>query len=115
MPLMRDRRLSKRIPSILEGRIRLGPQTPPIVCTMRDLSATGARIWLPDAIAFPDEFELEIPMLEQAVRARAVWSEGKQHGLMFLEALCAPTGSNDDHPLEMLQNLVRKTGREESP
>jgi hypothetical protein len=111
---MRDRRLSKRIPSILEGRIRLGPQTAPIVCTIRDLPATGARIWLPDVITFPNEFEVEIPMLAQTARARAMWSKGRQHGLMFLEALREPTGSKDDDALEMLQNLVRKTGRAES-
>ena len=105
---MRDHRLSKRIPSILEGRIRLAPHASQIVCTIRDLSTTGARIWLPDAIVFPNEFELEIPLLEQAVRARAVWSQGKQHGLAFLQALREPAGGNGDL-LETLRNLDRKT------
>ncbi|RDI53619.1 PilZ domain-containing protein [Microvirga subterranea] len=111
---MRNRRFSRRIPSILEGRIRLGPQGSPIACTIRDLSVTGARIWLPDAITFPDEFQLEIPMLEQAVSARAVWSEANQHGLMFLEALRVPTGREEDDLLEMLRTLGQKTGRDGS-
>jgi len=106
---MQDRRLSRRIPSILEGRIRLVPQGLQIVCTIRDLSATGARIWLPDVIEFRDDFELEIPTLEQAVRARAVWSKGKQHGLRFLQAIHAPAGGEDGDLLETLRNPARKS------
>ena len=105
---MRDRRLGGRIPSFLEGRIRLVPQGLQIVCTIRD-SATGARIWLPHVIEFRDEFELEIPMLEQAVRARAVWSKGKQHGLRFLQAIHAPAGGEDGDLLETLRNPARKS------
>jgi hypothetical protein len=106
---MRDHRLSRRVPSILEGRIRLAPEAPSIVCTIRDLSATGARIWLPDVVVFPNEFELEIPMLEQTIRARAVWSKGKQHGLMFLQALQDLAGGGKDDVLETFRNLDRKT------
>ena len=106
---MRDRRLSRRVPSILEGRIRLAPEAPSIVCTIRELSGTGARIWLPDVIEFPDEFELGIPMLEQTIRARAVWSKGKQHGLVFLQALHEPADGGKDYVVETFRNPDRKT------
>jgi hypothetical protein len=99
---MQDRRLSKRLPSLLEGRIRLGPQAPRIPCTIRDLSITGARLWLPDVVELPDEFELEIPKLEQSVRVRLVRSDTKNHGVMFLEELRPP--SNDDG-LSLLEKL----------
>jgi len=106
---MRDRRLSKRIPSILEGRLKLDLQGPQIPCTIRDLSATGARIWLPAAIQFPEEFELEIPMLEQAVRVRALWSRDREHGLLFLETLREPAGDSGRDLLGKIQRLDQGT------
>jgi hypothetical protein len=84
---MRDRRQSERLPSIVEGRITLGPQALKLLCTLRDISATGARIWLPDPIDLPNEFQLEIPVLQQTVPVRLMWSKGKTHGIHFLEEL----------------------------
>jgi hypothetical protein len=91
---MQRRRLSKRIPSILEGRIRLESQASQIPCTIRDISMTGARIWLPGPVDLPGEFELEIPLLEQAVRVRVMWSNDRTHGVTFLEALREPAGAD---------------------
>jgi hypothetical protein len=99
---MQGRRLSKRLPSILEGGIRLGPEAVQIPCTIRDLSTTGARIWLPGSVDLPGEFELEIPMLEQAVRVRLIWSKAQNHGVMFLDALCEPAGGD---ALDLMRKL----------
>jgi hypothetical protein len=99
---MRDRRQSERIPSILEGCLRLDPQAAHIPCTIRDLSVTGARIWLPGSVDLPGEFNLEIPVLEQAMPVRVMWSNGRNHGVMFLEALREPAG---DDALALLQKL----------
>jgi hypothetical protein len=101
---MQSRRLSKRLPSILEGRIRSGPEASQIPCTIRDLSMTGARIWLPGSFGPPGEFELEIPMLEQTVRVRRIWSKAQNHGVEFLDALRKPTGDEALDLLEKLQN-----------
>jgi hypothetical protein len=102
---MDNRRLSKRLPSILEGRIRLEPQAPHLPCTIRDLSVTGARLWLSEAIDLPGEFELEIPMLEQIVPVRLMWSETKTHGVMFLGELRPPAV---DEGRRLLEQLTRK-------
>jgi hypothetical protein len=99
---MQGRRLSKGIPSILEGRIRLEPQALQIPCTIRDLSTTGARIWLPGSVDLPSEFELEIRILEQTVRARLIWSKAQNHGVKFLSALREPAG---DDALDLLDKL----------
>ena len=99
---MQNRRLSKRLPSILEGRIRLEPEGPQLPCTIRDLSLTGARLWLPGAVDLPQEFELEIPMLEQAIPVRLMWSEAKTHGVMFLAELRSPA---EDAGLRLLEKL----------
>jgi PilZ domain len=92
---MQERRLRKRLPSLLERRIRLEPKAPQILCTIRDLSVTGARLWVPDVAKLPDVFELEIPRLEQSVRVRLVRSEAKNHGVMFLEELRPPLNDED--------------------
>jgi hypothetical protein len=99
---MSDRRLSKRIPSILEGRVRIDPQSAQVPCTIPDLSSNGVRVWLPGSVDLPGEFNLEIPMLEQVVRVRVMWSNGRNHGVMFLETLCEPAG---DDALALLQKL----------
>lgn len=104
---MSDRRLGKRIPSILEGRIGIDAQARQILCTIRDLSVTGARIWLPGSVDLPSEFDLEIPMLEQAVRVRVMWSDGQNHGVMFLETLREPAGDNG---IALLQKLRAPDG-----
>ena len=73
---MRDRRQSERIPSILEGCLRQILQ-PCVTSAIRDLSVTGARIWLPGSVDLPGEFNLEIPVLEQAMPVRVMWSNGR--------------------------------------
>jgi PilZ domain len=109
---MQDRRLSKRLPSLLEGQIRLEPQAPQIPCTIRDLSVTGARLWIPDIAELPDEFELEIPKLEQSVRVHLIQSEARSHGVMFLEELRPPTNDEGVGLLEKLRTPEFVTDRD---
>jgi hypothetical protein len=97
------RRRSKRLLSILEGRIRIGDQARQIPCTLRDLSATGARIWLRRAIELPGEFELEIPRLDQSLKVRLIWSRDESHGVMFLEELRHPLGEDVTHLLNAIR------------
>src|SRR5687768_7372087 len=101
---MQNRRFSKRLPSMPEGRIRLEPQGPPLPCTIRDRSLTGARLRLPEAVGCTEEFELEIPILGQAVPVRLMWSEAKTHGVMFLADLRPPA---EDAGLRVLEQLRR--------
>jgi hypothetical protein len=102
---MEERRRAKRTPSILEGRIRLENQASLISCTIRDLSATGARIWLPEAVSLPTEFELEIPKLGQSLKVRLAWSKAQTHGVMFLEELLDDAGDDVTSLLEALQEV----------
>jgi hypothetical protein len=97
-----SRRQSKRLLSILEGRIRLEPQAPQVSCTVRNLSATGARIWLPGRTELPHEFELEIPSLGQALKVRLIWSRARSHGVMFLEAFRPSSGGDVARLLDAL-------------
>ncbi|MFC4170495.1 PilZ domain-containing protein [Microvirga sp. GCM10011540] len=102
---MIDRRLSKRFPSILEGRIRSTPDATQFSCTIRDLSESGARIWFPEPANLGGEFELEIPKLGQTMRARLVWSKGREHGIEFLERLRKSEGESI---LDLLERIQRE-------
>lgn len=100
---MNNRRRAKRIPSILEGRITFESHDSHIACTIRNLSETGAQIWLPDGTGLPHEFELEIPKLGQSLKVRLVWSKGQSHGLMFLTPLQSHVGEDVTGLLEALK------------
>ncbi len=101
---MRDRRQSERLPSILEGRIVLDRHAPKIQCTLRDISGTGARIWLPDSVDLPGEFQLEIPALDQTMPVRLMRSNGRTHGVLFLNELQGLSDSDADDVPEPLQS-----------
>jgi hypothetical protein len=91
---MQDPRLSERVPSILEAHIQLAQGSPKLPGTIRDLSLTGACLWLPGSASLPPEFALEIPYLQQTVRARLVWTRGQTHGVAFLDKLHSPDGAD---------------------
>jgi hypothetical protein len=82
---MDQRRSNKRVRTLLDGRIVFNDRFSLIECTVRDLSDTGAQIAFAHPIEPPPEFELEIPKKGLSVRARVMWSKGKQHGVMFIE------------------------------
>jgi hypothetical protein len=100
---MQEQRRAKRVPSILEGCITLEGQSSPMPCTIRDLSVTGARIWLPKPTDLPNEFVLGIPKLEQSLKVRLVWSKDRTHGVTFLEELDATRGDDVTALLEALR------------
>jgi uncharacterized small protein (DUF1192 family) len=55
-------------------------------CVIRDLSESGARIALSDAVALPEVIELDIPQRELRRRARVVWRRNDEAGLCFSQA-----------------------------
>ena len=62
-------------------------QPAPIECTVRDLSDTGARIYLADASPIPSKFTLETPTKVLRIHTDLVWSKRADHGLSFLETV----------------------------
>lgn len=87
---MLNRRQSLRLPSLLEGRITIDGQDVSIPCTIRDLSSTGARIWLQDVTDLPSEFDLTISALEQTIDVRPVWFKDRTIGVLFAKVLNSP-------------------------
>ena len=78
-----DRRNSTRKRSLLNGRIVFNNRCSVIECTIRDISETGAKILFSHPTPIPAEFELDIPSKGPPVRARVMWSNGKECGVLF--------------------------------
>lgn len=79
-----DRRWHIRRVSRLQARVIINDRSPALECTVRDLSARGARLVVATSCALPSTFELELPNLQLRVKARLVWSRAEQHGVMFV-------------------------------
>ena len=54
-----------------------------IDCTIRDISATGARLVFGDAFALPEEFRVIIVMTNTIVPVRLLWQRGLTAGVSF--------------------------------
>ena len=58
-----------------------------LACTVRDLSATGARVRLESlAVSLPDTFELLIAMDAFEADCQVVWRKGSEAGIKFIGA-----------------------------
>ncbi len=79
--------MRRRAPTILEGRIQIEGRTSEIECTVRDISESGAQIFLHHALELPAEFMLSIPKRGLSSRARVMWSRDRRHGVMLLREL----------------------------
>ncbi len=75
-----ERRMAKRNHGPKTGLISLGPGVL-VECTVRDFSAAGAGLLLPNAIALPAEFELTFD--HTARHCVAVWRRAQRIGLEF--------------------------------
>jgi len=81
-----ERRASRRQKSFLRGIVYFDKRRTQMACMVRDLSESGARIVLSQAIALPDIIELQIPQREEMVSARVQWRLADEIGLAFSKA-----------------------------
>jgi hypothetical protein len=76
-----DRRRAPRLRSLLSGTLAFDDHNSTMDCTVRNISAWGARVVLADAFRIPDEFNLVVPHHNQTHRATVVWRKGDSAGL----------------------------------
>lgn len=57
-----------------------------VSCTVRDISATGARLRVDNLVAIPDTFELIIPIDGLEANCAVVWRKTNEVGVKFLGA-----------------------------
>lgn len=63
------------------GRIRFGKASE--ICTVRDISATGASIEIADAMSVPNSFTLVLEMESAARNCAVVWRKERRLGVRF--------------------------------
>lgn len=80
-----EKRRSKRMRSLLTGRVIFNNRCSVLDCTVSDISETGARISFAHPVEIPPEFELDIPKRRSVDQARVMWSRGAEHGIQFID------------------------------
>jgi PilZ domain len=76
-----DQRKAARRTVLKTARIRYGKSSE--ICTVRDMSATGASIDAAGAASVPDRFELVLEMESAARKCTVVWRKDRQLGVRF--------------------------------
>lgn len=74
-----DRRREPRLRSLLTGTIVFDNKCT-MDCTVRNISAYGARVVMADTYRLPQEFNLRIPHHDQTHRAKVIWRKGETAG-----------------------------------
>lgn len=98
---MFDQRCSPRRKLLFDGKIVTLNKASLIDCTVKDISATGARLRCNDPLAVPDEFRLWIPSTRLYRAARVKWRRDMLCGLVF-------TGPPEEPPERRMVNRTVK-------
>ena len=78
-----ENRRSPRQRVLKSGKIIYGGGSIVIDCTIRNLSATGARLQVPTSVAIPDKFEFAETASGKRRNVTVVWRKGDLMGIRF--------------------------------
>jgi len=81
-----DARIAPRRRMLKAGKIAYNDRHVTIGCTVRDISATGARLRVEGSVTAPDTFELLIQLDGLEANCQVVWRSGSDVGVKFLGA-----------------------------
>lgn len=84
---MEERRKFLRQKSFLRGCVYFNNGDSSAECIVRDVSASGARLIMPDGVVIPDAVELYMPQTEKYARAQVLWRRDSELGLVFTTPL----------------------------
>jgi hypothetical protein len=79
---MYERRRSARMKVLKEGRVLLTDHTA-VECTVRDISAGGARLEFACPVELPQAFRLRIVSADLTIPARTAWRRQLEVGVTF--------------------------------
>ena len=86
MTMMAEVRRDERVRAFLRARIIFNNHNTTIECTIKNISASGAKIVLSEALTIPNEFDLEVPQKGRTYHARMMWRDAGSIGVHFIEA-----------------------------
>ncbi len=81
---MSEYRNDEREAPMLLGRVAGEGNRPGVLCPVLDLSHSGARLLVTEEAALPDEFDLFLPTLPEAIRSSVCWRSGDEIGVSFV-------------------------------
>ena len=99
---MAEKRASRRVRTVVTGRIVFNEGRSRVDCIVRDMSAGGARLRMVRPTIVPDAFELVVPLKETSYPASVRWRAGDEIGV----ALGAAHGDAETIDLDLLERLV---------
>ena len=82
---MQERRKNNRHRTYLGGRISFNRHCSTMDCLVRNLSPDGAKVTFVNTVLVPKEFDLTITQRAQTLRARMIWRQCGEAGVVFLE------------------------------
>lgn len=78
-------RRDDRVRAFLRARILFNNNNSSIDCTVKNISASGAKIEISSVLSVPSEFDLEVPQKGRTYRARLMWRDANFVGVQFVE------------------------------
>ncbi len=79
-----ERRKKPRLRSFFGGVIAFNKRSSTMDCLVRNFSADGAKVTFTNTVTVPDEFDLTIRRKETSYRARMVWRDRDEAGVIFV-------------------------------
>jgi hypothetical protein len=103
---MEDRRGESRRSSYLGGKIVFPNKLSTANCIVRNVSAEGFRLGIPNSLVIPDEFDLEIPQKGEHFHVRVTWRTLEEVGVAIVAPAAATAAAED--PQRRLSKLERE-------
>lgn len=82
---MAEVRRDERVRAFLRARIIFNNHNSTVDCIIKNISASGAKIELSNALSIPSEFDLDVPQKGRIYRARMMWRDAEALGVEFIE------------------------------
>ncbi|OYU50537.1 MAG: pilus assembly protein PilZ [Rhizobiales bacterium PAR1] len=101
-----ENRATGRVRSFLRGEILHSNGNSRTECTIRDLSAGGARIEAPQSVTVPEFFDLFIPQRNLRHRVKMIWRHASEFGVSFQNEHQPPVPSIEENPNEIRMRML---------
>ncbi len=82
--MMVEARRSERVRSFLRARILFNNGASTIDCTIKNISAQGAKIEIAHSLSVPAEFDLHVPQRGRTYRSKMAWRASDSIGVEFI-------------------------------